>query len=335
MRWTAPLLVLLAASAAAQTAVPDTTAPERFYPLDVGNRWEYGPWPHGRDGAPSTHYRVMIVGDTLVGGVRWAVQREQAFAFEGTHYAKQWERVSDERTLVRFDPDVRGVVRDAGGGAVPVYPCPFDVPFTPPDETGTCGGGVSYTKRRVERPPFAIYQYQGVALTFGTGGALAEGVGPARHPGAPGDTLAFARTQEWVRDQPFDSMPCLPDPTPPASYYPLGVGDQWVYSWFNPILTGYRRRSVARDTVADGRTYAVVEYAEYDRNAADPEWEAQGTHLFRFDPETTHVFERADDGTESIAICALGADFRAPIDCGGGTAERRLRHLPLLQPQRS
>ena len=318
MRWTVPLLFLLAASVAAQTTVPDTLALERFYPLDIGNRWEYGPFPDYRNGTPSTHYRLMIVGDTLIDGARWAVQREQTFSFGGTDYQEFWERLRDERVLVRFDPDLGQVVRRDSGGARPVYPCPFDIPSTPPGEAGLCGAGTRYTKGQNATGTFALDK--GLVLRFGTGAALAYGVGPTVHPDSVDAPLELARVGDDVFGEPFFEMPYLSDLTPPASYYPLGVGDQWIYATLDPLAHGYRRRTVVRDTVVDGLTYAVVESTAYDLNADASVWKRTGTQLLRFDPRSTDILEREEGGEESTWICALGVDFLArSADSGCGS----------------
>lgn len=49
--------------------------------------------------------------------------------------------------------------------------------------------------------------------------------------------------------------------------------------------------------------------------------------LLRFDPETTHVREYVEDGTERIAVCALGADFLSPIEDCDGQQYLSLSHL--------
>lgn len=78
-------------SASAQAAGADTTAAWRYYPLEVGNVWEYenpnGPYP-------STFYQRRIVGDTTVQGRRYFVREWRSTAAPSA---------PPSRDYVRFD----------------------------------------------------------------------------------------------------------------------------------------------------------------------------------------------------------------------------------------
>ena len=314
VRWTAPLLaLLLATSAAAQDVVPDTTAPERYYPLAVGNRWEYHVgFPH-TPGA--THRRNTVVADTAIGGERWFVERVQGF--RESSEGEGWDRVYDRRRAVRFDPDQAGLVVWADGGAEPVYPCRFDLPVPPAsDLVRSCDGNGQppfYSKRagsvRVGRDEIdtVVLGFDGVIV----GPVLAAGIGDTGGlcEGECGAGLVYAHVGGQTYGAPVEGIPYVPDLTPPASYYPLGIGDQWVYSQFNVIFHGYTRRTVLRDSVVGDRTYAVVESAAYDLRAEVPAWERTDPRLLRFDLETTDIVERLADGREFVVIPDLGADF--------------------------
>ena len=63
------LFALLASAASAQT--PDPTPPARYYPLGVGDVWEYA---FESFGVPPVLERVVVERDSLVAGVRFAVR---------------------------------------------------------------------------------------------------------------------------------------------------------------------------------------------------------------------------------------------------------------------
>ena len=119
-------LLVLASSLdlAAQGVVPDTTDPATYYPLAVGNQWEYEPL--GPVTTPyATHFRRTIVADTLIDGDRWFVQRFQGF--RAPYYG--WERIFDTRAVIRFDPDSANVLRWSDQGVEPWLPCRLDGPL--------------------------------------------------------------------------------------------------------------------------------------------------------------------------------------------------------------
>ena len=111
----------------------------------------------------------------------------------------------------------------------------------------------------------------------------------------------------------------VPDPTPPADYYPLEVGNEWVYRYAQRSPAGdrdvFERRRVLRTEAVGGQTYAVDQECVYDNLAATPAWVCAPERLVRFDPATTNVVVREADG-ERVAICALGADFGEALPDG-------------------
>lgn len=266
------VLALLVAPAAAQDAVPDTVAPERYYPIEVGNRWEYEVEP-GNLLPDGTHYRHTIVADTLVDGERWFVQREQGFRRLVEGNTEVWDRLFDERLLLRFDSNLANVVIRADGHASPYLPCRLDLSVLPDGGKGECGAGV-YLKEVLEvsvggdRLRSPVVWFSGPVY----GPFLAADLGLIRSASevSPASVLVHAHVEGRVYGDPIDGMPYVPDLTPPASYYPLGVGDQWVYSEQSVIRHAYRRRTVVGDSTVGGHTYAVVEHATYDLDAEAP-----------------------------------------------------------------
>ncbi len=109
-------LTLGALPALAQT--PDTTAAARYFPLDVGNVWEYSaPEPDDR---PYVERRE-VVGDTVVDGQAWRVwQRDKYDPYTDELF---WQI----RQIVRFDTaSARPFV---GSSSFPFEACPLDAAF--------------------------------------------------------------------------------------------------------------------------------------------------------------------------------------------------------------
>ena len=336
MRRTAPLLLLLVAPfAAAQTTVPDTLAPERYAPLGLGDRWEYQ-----RDGGPApgpTYLRRTVVGDTTIDGDQWAVQREQGFrpTFYPDDSRTVWTRTEDVRRYYRFDADLANVVERDDGAVSPVYRCRLDLPVPVPQDGG---GGVrlcsdpevrlssftsdpSYSKTVRVGEDGTVEASIVFSESFFSGPELALDVGEVRGVSGEGPVefvLAYADVGDETRGEPIEGMPYVPDPTPPASYYPLGVGDEWIYSQNNAAFRGYTRRTVVRDSIVEGRAYAVVESTLYDLRADVPSWSRPRQRLLRFDSTTTNVMELGSE-VEVVAISNLGEDFLAcPTPADGG-----------------
>lgn len=121
-------LVLVALScvcAPVSAQTPDTTEAERYFPLEVGNVWEYeglGLLNH------STDYRIEVEADTLIGGQRY---------FLLTHDALDCSPCLDRYT-VRFDAETGRIVERTSEGEVAWWyaDCELNAPFE--DET-TCG----------------------------------------------------------------------------------------------------------------------------------------------------------------------------------------------------
>jgi hypothetical protein len=116
------LLLLLAAPALAQDPVPDTTSAWLYYPLAVGNVWEY----EDAFGVTEARYRrVSIERDTLIGGQRYFVQRT-------TDYAIDFVELASYEQPIRFDTTAANVVFRDGD---PYFPCRLDTPF--PEDGGS------------------------------------------------------------------------------------------------------------------------------------------------------------------------------------------------------
>lgn len=111
--------LLPAAPGHAQT--PDPTPPWDYYPLDVGNVWEYRSWgPFG-----GGDWRATITRDTLINDTLYVVEATESIPWDGMPVPY------DERP-VRYDTSSASVMARRPSGEEDVWhrvECPLDVPF--------------------------------------------------------------------------------------------------------------------------------------------------------------------------------------------------------------
>jgi hypothetical protein len=202
-----PLILLdrIQAKADAQ-AVPDTTPPWRYFPMHIGDEWEY----RGEYG----YTQVRIEGDTVLLGRRF-------FKHVTRYYDTQGKAVINARPLVRFvrydTTSHRALTyhRDANTGAEAeqlgvTELCRFDAPF---EEEIPCGMSSRARTRAVEAallfdrgpglPPdtvrtrLKLYQY---AIDV----AYAPGIGLVLYqPDGPADVLRYYRVGGVERGRRF------------------------------------------------------------------------------------------------------------------------------------
>ncbi len=130
---------VLAPSARAQ-AVPDTTAPQRYFPLEVGNRWEYlylyapgAPWPQpSPPPEPVAYWRWTVVDETVVGG-------EPAFTVRRETYSLTGAPGAVTTMTVRYDEAQARIVASESSILDYLW-CRMDEPF----HGGSCTSGVGY-----------------------------------------------------------------------------------------------------------------------------------------------------------------------------------------------
>lgn len=318
------LLFLLTTAAAprvsAQTVTPDTLAPEGYAPLGVGDRWEY----ERTDTSPAesaTWLRRTVLKDTTIEGTTWVIRRDQGVVQATDDDPPTWERTEDVRRALRFDADAANVFVWQDGEAQPVYPCRLDLPVpdggvedvrlcSDPETSADASSEAPRYSKTVEEEPDGSVRAVLRLIDGDTEVTLQWSLGETRR--VDGE-VGFERVYSLVdgdRDGfPVDRMPYLPDLTPPASYVPLHVGNEWVTWVMTPFFQGYRREHITKDTTAGGRDYVVKEIARYDTTVTDPQWESDRRLILRYDPETTNVMVLEEDGTERIRYLKLGADF--------------------------
>ena len=134
MRWFALLLIFcVCVPLAAQDPIPDTTEVWRYFPLEIGNVWEYRDFDYFE---LSLYYleRIVVKRDTFIGEMRYFISNRTAYDDEGT-VLSNFERV------LRYDSVAAQIVRFDGVEEWPYAPtgCSFDVPFPPEGEQLECG----------------------------------------------------------------------------------------------------------------------------------------------------------------------------------------------------
>lgn len=127
------VLLLAAPSYGQAGVVPDTLDPRGYYPLAVGNAWE---WTTRIFVSYSAFERHEITGDTTVAGRRYFIQSEY-LAEADPVYGIDLKR--SRRLLLRYDPvGARVVALAPAGGAEWGYTCDLSTPF---GASASCGDG--------------------------------------------------------------------------------------------------------------------------------------------------------------------------------------------------
>lgn len=135
------LFGLVVSEVGASQAAPDTTDPARYYPLEVGNRWEHEPASGSTDG-DQRYFRFTIASETTIDGEQWFVQRSESFEFNGDGFVQ----TGNAEFIIRYDPTVAGLVQYSQDETTPLFPCPFNGTV---GTVETCSGGGEYEKRTI------------------------------------------------------------------------------------------------------------------------------------------------------------------------------------------
>ena len=198
---------------------PDPTPAERYYPLGVGDVWEYALESFGQT---PTLQRVTIERDSVVDGVRYAVQATAAYG-DGASAPP----TSVTRILVRFDAASGRVAYPVTAGAQLYLTCRLDAPFGAaldcndwsssdggPEETQSDGGlGGTVMLGDIE---VAVEARKSFVAGFGDGGTdlYAAPIGFISNTGAfcegCSTQLRYARVGGVVYGRPFTSSESAP-----------------------------------------------------------------------------------------------------------------------------
>ncbi|MDX1548581.1 MAG: hypothetical protein R3247_16415, partial [Rhodothermales bacterium] len=136
MRCAALLLLALAPAALQAQPTPDTTDWRGYYPILVGNAWEYQITnPFVLD---TTYRLVEMIQDTIIGGRAYTAERHRLYI------GSRDQQFPTGYVYVRYDTTaatVRAIHRLADGTLTaeePYYTCDFSAPF---DSTLPCAAG--------------------------------------------------------------------------------------------------------------------------------------------------------------------------------------------------
>ena len=206
-------------------AVPDTTASWRYYPLAVGNVWEY----EGEQ-APlrvDPLEQLAVTKDTVASGRRY-------FVLQRT-YTERGDTVFVSHTLVRFDTasaTVRALDEFAPQGER-LYTCPLDAPFGGRVTDADCDGRSAvvtggYGEVVVLRGPHAGARTDTVRTALKRYDSLfsdqyAAGIGLVSE-GADGYSKELVYYRVDGEERGVARFPTPTDPAPPASGAALTVG---------------------------------------------------------------------------------------------------------------
>ena len=131
------LLLMLAGSASGQQSEgPDTLDWRLYYPLEVGNVWEWETWLlvdyTGFD-------RREIIADTLINGIQYFLETRYEYAQSPV---LNWESLVVDTTLLHYDTlNAQVVKRSLRGGEERQHTCPLNTDF---GRNMTCGNDPYY-----------------------------------------------------------------------------------------------------------------------------------------------------------------------------------------------
>lgn len=306
---------LVAAAPSAQDGTPDSTPPEAYLPLDVGNEWVYV------ETRRAVAYREKVVADSVVGGATFAVVRRTEIGDSG------WEGLQDTTiTLVRVDPETAAVVR-LGDGEEISDRCPLDAGFPAEgsDERPVlCGGAEAVVYGGPERDVYVGLPYRqpaegtlkGFRFPDHTEVRYAAGIGRVSsyryEEGEIDEILVYARTSAGE----FGEVP-VADPTDPAAYYPLDIGyEMESIRRMGGSGTTRTRRVIERDTLIGGVRFVAerTSTASGSWSGEVEDWGEGQVRFLRFDAERALVVEWTSDGEEPVT-CPFDVPFNVVSDC--------------------
>ena len=311
---TLTLSLLLAPAALAQPCdpantsepCPDTTAADRYVPLEVGNQWQYYQPPFEE---PATHWSWRITGETEIGGQTY-------FELVRCDEAEDGSADCAAPVPIRYDAEHAMIVRRDGDVETWWHelPCRLDGDFNgeavctgPGAESfvlsvigGTYGAAVEVPPDEVSgdtRKLFEEYPGTGPELYAGLG-ATAFHYDLVEHPtrlvhaivgGEQVGTPAFATCDP---SEPGD-IAC-PDTTDWRRYMPLAAGNEWQFreaiDYDEIVYWGWR---ISGETEIGGRTYFELERCN---EAADGTVTCGEAQPVRYSDEYARVVRYGEDG---------------------------------------
>ena len=347
LAFAAPLAAQPCDPSQADEVCPDTTDWHRYFPLGIGNQWQY------RDAffeEPVAHWSWRIVGETEVDG-------QSYFEIKRCNETDDGSATCGNARLIRYDNEHAMLVRRNGSeetwwmGA----PCRLDVAFNDPssnepDETYACTGpgteGFSFA------PSYGVYDAsvtvsldvvsgdtrKSFALLFALDWSLYAGLGTTAFyyelQGEPTRLVHALVGGEQIGSPAFatcdpsdlESGIACPDTTDWRRYVPLEVGNEWQYTWSpftdQPYEHGTR---VTGTTEIDGEAYFLAQRCE---RPLGEELTCEPPFPIRYDEANRAVVRRTTDTqgepefslfqpSDYVPICPLDAPFADGLNKGG------------------
>lgn len=255
-------------------ACPDTTTWQRYFPLEVGNIWQYR--QHFIEESEE-HWSWAITGQVETGGqVYFELERCDATANGGA--------TCDAPVLLRYDDDHAMIVRREEDGEEVWWdelPCGMDADFNEPYECtgpgtesvslypyGSYGANVSVPPDEIDEDTHKYFQ-----VFVGTGPSLHAGLGMTDYfieLQAEPPKLVYAHvggeqvgTPAFASCDPVDAAPgsgiVCPDTTDWRRYLPLEVGNAWQYHVDPPVQSSYEHGTeIVGETEIDGEFYFLA-----------------------------------------------------------------------------
>lgn len=234
----------------------DTLDPSGYFPLAIGNRWEYA-YDNAAFSQPPWGYEVReVIGDSLFNGRSYFVLEEHGvrieWAQEYPFHLQYLVRYSEEdSTFVR--PDLSD---DAEPGAEITW---YEVPENLAELKDEAGRGLSsfcapdvleIGGERIVVAASRVYN----SLPDYTVAAYAHGIGLVAFggDGGPMATLAYARVGGHQFGRPVDA------PLRPREFFPLEAGNEWVF--YEPVTRSQDTLRVVGDTLlSNQQKYWIVQ----------------------------------------------------------------------------
>lgn len=190
-------VVLVASGSLAQT--PDPLDPRGYFPLAVGNEWEYRIDISGPFGASRTEYAHYRVANSTAGPT------SDRFALINERYADPVTLRSRDTVAVRYDAartSVLGFYPDSQGGEpheapFPFFACDLGLPFD--GSGGTCWDGATQIEVAIplltgESTPVDAKRFANLVYGF----AAVHGIGFVGGGGGCEPCWPFSERDEWV-----------------------------------------------------------------------------------------------------------------------------------------
>ncbi|HYE95499.1 MAG TPA: T9SS type A sorting domain-containing protein [Rubricoccaceae bacterium] len=262
MRPTRFLFVLLTLPIVASAQEPDWG---RFFPLEAGNRWMYK-WDFDTSDLYYEYHRFVVTGDTTIGGAAYAL-------VQATLLNRHYRPIDSARCALRVRPVGTGAeideVRIVGAASC----SPALARYSGIDLRGTPQPGTVQINGEEYLVEELLYvDHGGGTCIIREYARFAGGIGPVEASLDIGGICGFYRSAlnalvfASVDGATYGVEPELFEVPDWRRFYPLSIGDQWVYALADyPGGSPYEwvLRTIVGDTVLAGTEYRLVREQTY------------------------------------------------------------------------